>query len=415
MLSVVEALVAHGHEVWWYTGQLFATRIQATGARFIAMQQGLDYSIRDNVPAELSAERESLKGIAQLKFDLKYFFIKAAIGNTRDLLQVLEAFAADVILADSFFIAAAWVSEITNLPWAQLGISVLTLPSEDTAPFGLGLQPSASSLGKLRNRGLYSLLQNVVFRDIRQHINQARSEFSLAPTQTGVFDLLSPDLYLAGTVTAFEYPRSDLPPQVHFIGPLLSQTVTEFTPPSWWGELFQGKPVIHVTQGTVATNPQDLILPTLQALAHEDVLVVAVTGNQPLENLPTEDIPANARVEAFIPYQHLLPHVDVMVTNGGYNGVQMALANGIPLVAAGKSEDKPEVCARIEWCGAGINLNTQTPKPEQIKQAVTQVLAEQSYRHNARRLQAEIQNCQPAETAVNLLEALLTEKQTVQS
>jgi hypothetical protein len=42
-----------------------------------------------------------------------------------------------------------------------------------------------------------------------------------------------------------------------------------------------------------------------------------------------------------------------MVTNGGYGGVQQALANGVPLVVAGDSEDKPEVAARVRWSGTG--------------------------------------------------------------
>lgn len=29
-----------------------------------------------------------------------------------------------------------------------------------------------------------------------------------------------------------------------------------------------------------------------------------------------------------------------MITNGGFNGVQMALAHGVPVIGAGKSEDK---------------------------------------------------------------------------
>lgn len=44
--------------------------------------------------------------------------------------------------------------------------------------------------------------------------------------------------------------------------------------------------------------------------------------------------------------------------------MQMALAQGVPLVAARQSEDKPEVCTRIEWAGVGINL--KTGKPTQI-------------------------------------------------
>ena len=62
----------------------------------------------------------------------------------------------------------------------------------------------------------------------------------------------------------------------------------------------------------------------------------------------------------------LLPHVDAMVTNGGYGGVQQALAHGVPLVVAGDSEDKPEVAARVQWSGAGINLHTGRPSPAMV-------------------------------------------------
>ena len=74
-------------------------------------------------------------------------------------------------------------------------------------------------------------------------------------------------------------------------------------------------------------------------------------------------LPANVRVERFIPHDRLLPHVDVMVTNGGYGGVQQALAHGVPLVVAGDSEDKPEVAARVHWSGAGVDLRTGRPSP----------------------------------------------------
>jgi UDP:flavonoid glycosyltransferase YjiC (YdhE family) len=56
-----------------------------------------------------------------------------------------------------------------------------------------------------------------------------------------------------------------------------------------------------------------------------------------------------------------------MITNGDYNGVQITLANGVPLVGAGMSEDKAEVNNRIAWSGVGINLKTATPSPEQPK------------------------------------------------
>ena len=74
------------------------------------------------------------------------------------------------------------------------------------------------------------------------------------------------------------------------------------------------------------------------------------------------------------------------MTNGGYGGVQTALAHGVPLVVAGRSEDKMEVSARVAWSGAGISLGTDTPTEDRIGDAVHTVLTVPSYREAARRL-----------------------------
>jgi hypothetical protein len=51
---------------------------------------------------------------------------------------------------------------------------------------------------------------------------------------------------------------------------------------------------MHVTQGTAANNDYaQVIAPTLEALAGEDVLVAVTTGGRPLDTLPP--LPANAR------------------------------------------------------------------------------------------------------------------------
>ena len=114
------------------------------------------------------------------------------------------------------------------------------------------------------------------------------------------------------------------------------------------------------------------------------MLVVATTGGPDPEPLRA-GLPANARLERFIPHDRLLPHVDVMVTNGGYGGVQQALANGVPLVVAGDSEDKPEVAARVQWSGTGVNLHTGRPSPAMVAHAVRRVLDRRTYHPGPRR------------------------------
>lgn len=175
------------------------------------------------------------------------------------------------------------------------------------------------------------------------------------------------------------------------------------TPP-FWSELDGSRPIVHVTQGTIANAAPDLIAPALEGLATLDVLVVVSTGNRPVDELRLGTLPANVRVAEFLPYPELLPKVAVMVTNGGYGGVQLALSHGVPLVVAGASEDKPEVAARVAWSGAGLNLKTGTPTPRAVRDAVRKVLDDSRYRVRARALASEYRSHDSIASAVAIVE-----------
>jgi UDP:flavonoid glycosyltransferase YjiC (YdhE family) len=366
------------------------------------------------IPQSWLDQKEANLGVAQFKFYLKHGFIDAGVTQLLDLTDILRSFPADVLLCDVFFIGVSWLSEKTGLPWAAFGMSALPLGSRDTAPFGLGIQPTNSAFGRLRNALLNALSQRVLMRDVTVHLDRVRGSVGLPPKSQDFFTAaLSPFLYLQGTTPTFEYPRSDLPGQVHFIGPFLPSLEANFTLPAWWEELSDGKPVVFVTQGTVATDAGDLILPAIEALAKDNVLVIVTTGGQPIDNFGLDSMPANVRVEKFIPYEHLLPHVDVMVTNAGFNGVQLALANGVPLITAGQTEEKPEICARVQWAGVGIDLKTSTPRPMQIRDAVMKILGSSQYRQRAFRFKTEIAQYDAPALATALLEQLASTKKPV--
>lgn len=170
---------------------------------------------------------------------------------------------------------------------------------------------------------------------------------------------------------------------------MVHPTATQnFRPPAWWSKLDGDRPVVHVTQGTVDnTDLGRLLRPTIEALADENVMVVATTGGPAASGLEFP-VPANTYVAEHIPHDILLPQVDVMVTNGGYGAVQRALATGVPLVVAGKTEDKPEVAARVAWSGAGVDLRTGTPTPKSVRNAVREILGNGRYLRRARELEA---------------------------
>ena len=105
-----------------------------------------------------------------------------------------------------------------------------------------------------------------------------------------------------------------------------------------------------------------------------------------------------------------MPLVSVVITNGGYGGVQMALRHGVPLIVAGGSEEKPEIAARVAWCGAGIDLRTGRPSVRKLRRAVRRVRDEPAFRTRARALGDEMATYDATSTAADLIERLVAER-----
>ena len=62
----------------------------------------------------------------------------------------------------------------------------------------------------------------------------------------------------------------------------------------------------------------------------------------------------------------------------------------VPIVAAGDTEDKPEVSMRVQWSGVGLTLKTGTPTPAAVGAAVDRVLRDPVFRARAREMAARI-------------------------
>ncbi len=404
-LPLVRELVGAGHEVTWYTGSSYRAPIEATGADFIPMSADRDFD--DKRLQRMSADAGREPGLPSIQYDILHFFIRPVPKWAEELEGIAARVQPDVIVVEHGFVGGLLVAEKLSIPSVAFSTTPLTLTSVDTAPFGTGLAPASKRAGRVRNRALNWTFQRVVFAEQQKAANDVRKEMGLPPRRSFFlnwnFEL--PTKYLAATIPEFEYPRSDLPAQVRFTGAMLPTPPSDAELPSWWDDIAaareEGKRVIVVTQGTVATEAHKLLLPAIRGLATMDALVIGTTGGpDPEKMLPVSRRPANLRLERFVPFAALLPHVDVMVTNGGYGGVQQALAHGIPLVVAGRTEDKMEVSARVAWSGAGISLRTDAASPEDVRGAVRRVLIEPRFRTRARELSESHARLPGVQTAV---------------
>ncbi len=392
LLAIAAHLAAVGHEVLFIGGRAYEDRIRAAGLEFIPLPAEGDLDL--DHANEAYPERAALTGLKEVQWSMTNLFVRPAVHQVRAIDAAAAERPADVVLTDtgSFgaFLYCARPRE-TRLPLAFVNIGPLQSRDLDTAPFGIGLPPLAGPLGRLRNRALNAFVDRTVYPPIMTAFRQAFADAGIVMPKGMRFGDVpnSVDRVIQLTVPGFEYPRPSIPDTVRFIGPVTRGTPSTIPLPDWWDELDDRRPIVHVSQGTVANNDLgQLVLPTIEALSGADLLLVVATGGRPVGELGP--LPANVRAAEYLPYDRLFPRLAAFVTNAGYGGLHYALQHGVPIVAAGRTEDKVETTARVAWSGAGINLKTRRPSPRAVRSAVRRLIAEPGYRHASERLGAEI-------------------------
>ena len=409
-IPFAQRLVERGHTVLWYSGKVFHERLRAVGATPLPYEQAEDFGGLDL--ADHWPEFANESGVSAITQAFAKVFVGQASARVADLRKIVTDHHVDAMLCDQLMYGVGLVSELEGgLPWATFGDGPLPYFEADTPPFGPGLLPMRGPVGRFRNRLVSFVARNVLFAQAQRVYNRTRSDLGLPVAQRPVLDeAVSPFLHLHGAVPAFDYPRKTLPPHVHWVGALRPDPPADRKPPTWWSEVTRSsRPVILVSQGSIRGDLTELAVPTLRALADREVLVVVTTGQSTPAQMTTAfggALPANVLCAQFIPYDLILPHTSVFVTNGGYTGVTLALAHGVPLVQAGTTEEKVEIAARIHWTGVGVRLGTTRPEAGAVRDAVDAVLRDPRYREAAARVQAQMAEHNAGREGATLLERL---------
>ena len=406
--------IERGHRVLWYAGRAFHDQIAAVGATPLPYVAAEDFG---GIPIdEYFPSFKGLEGPAAIRAAFAQVFVGHAGQRVADLQRIFAEHPVDAVLCDGLMYGVGLAHELGGPAWATFGDGPLPYLEPDNPPFGPGLLPLAGRAGRIRNNGVRWVAHNLVFGPARTRYRRIRTELGLPAEGRDVMDSWSPYLHLQGCTPAFEYPRADLPGEIHWVG-ALRPDAPAWTPPSWWPEVESGRRhVVLVSQGSIRPDLTELIGPAVRALAAENVLVVVTTGQAVPADVETAiggPLPDNVRCAKFIPDDLVLPHASVFVTNGGYSGVTLALASGVPLVQAGKTEEKSEIAARIEWFGVGVKLGSTRPSADAVRRGVRTVLIEPRYAAAAGRVRDEMAQHDAGREGADLLERLAATQQPV--
>jgi MGT family glycosyltransferase len=394
MLAAAQHLKSVGHNVTFNTSENFRDKVESTGIRFVATTGKANYDYRR--PSDLH-EYKTRSDADQKLHIRRTWFAETIPDQHQGIQQILRETPIDLVLVDTFFFGS---------------FPMLLGPKQKRPPVvGCGVNPmilsscDCGSLLQLENQRIHA-----TYQPIGEYIDSIMRSYCIPPMPRFLIDCmyLLPDIFLQFTAEALEFPRNDMPDTIRFIGPLLPSRSVEFEEPDWWTELDGSRPVVLVTQGTLANHDFDeVIQPALFGLADENVTVIVAAGRSDTQALA---IPGNARVASFIPFDRVLPKVDLLVTNGGYGAVNHAFSLGVPIVVAGESEDKDMVAARVGWTGAGINLKTRYASAGQMRNAVRTILTNKQYRDEAQRLQANFSRYNALDELARTVDAMLTEE-----
>jgi MGT family glycosyltransferase len=386
LVPILDELAGRGHRI--------AVRTLASEVELMS-ERGFDAApIASAIEAIEHDDYQARTPPARLKRGMATFGKRSA-HEVADLRAAIDTERPDSILVDCMTWGATAVAESWGGPWAQWFPFPLAMTSRDVPPFGPGLKPAVGAAGRARDRVLRPMLVGTLKRACFPALNATRTSVGVRPFDTtdemfGVAPLL---LYM--TAEPFEYPRSDWPPSVRMVGPCCWEPPAE--PPAWLNEIT--RPLVLVTTSSEFQDDGRLVRTALDALADEDVEVVATMPAAELSG----GVPANARVERFIPHAPLLAHAVCTVTHGGAGATQKALASGVPVCVVPFGRDQLEVARRVEIADAGTRLPAQKLNPERLRKQIRRAMTKQD---GARRVAAGYTATGGASAAADAFEAL---------
>lgn len=397
-LGAIHRLVERGHHVTALAEDSMQSEVRASGAAFRPWVQAPNRP--DRLPEHDPLRDWEVKNPLQL-FDrlLENALVGPAPGYAADLRDAVSDERPDVVLCSQFGVGAMVGAESAGVPFVILMPNIYLLPAKGMPPFGMGLKPARSPLGRLRDRAIGGFSQRAWDKKGLARLNALRSELGLDPL-AHVWDQANrADRQLIMTSATFDFPAT-LPEGARYVGPVLDD-------PTWaapWTPPADGKPLVLVGLSSTFQNQLGCLERIAAALGTLPVQALLTTG--PGLDGSTLSAPANVTVVASAPHAAVLRHAAVMVTHGGHGSVMKGLAAGVPMVVLHHGRDQADNAVRLTSRGAGIAVKN-TAAAAKIAAAVEEVLSEPSYRERAAELGAAVRRDAASGELLRELEAVV--------
>jgi MGT family glycosyltransferase len=199
----------------------------------------------------------------------------------------------------------------------------------------------------------------------------------------------------------FDFPREDLPPTFHYVGPI--RRPGPAAPPFPW-ERLNGRPHIYASLGTLQNSREPVFRCIAEACRDLPVQLVISHGGG-LSDAQAAALPGSPVVVQYAPQPDVIAGAALTITHAGLNTVLDSLSQGVPLVVMPITYEQPAIGRRVERVGAGRMLALDAARPERLRGTVREVLERQSFRQAASQVATDIRQTGGVAAAGDLIEA----------
>lgn len=366
-LGLVRELTAAGHEVYYFSFEMFREKIEKAGAHFIGCD-GCDFDMED---------RENADRVGKDKAFAVELLVSSTLALDEMVTRKIEEIRPDVIVSDS---VAYWgklaalkhgipyVSSTTTFAFNRYSARYMKEGPLDIVKMLLAMPRINRQIRRLQDKGYP--VKGIL--DIVQNDNDTRT--------------------IVYTSKLFQPCAETFSDRYHFIGPSIRPVAEPVQKTA--------EKTVYVSMGTVNRN-REFYRSCIRALGKTPWQVILSLGHN---TEPFDSVPDNIRICDFVDQMAVLSIADAFITHCGMNSASEGLYFQVPLVLFPQTPEQGAVARRTQELGAGIRLSSASE--DDILAAVRRVLDEPAYKENAARISDSFRACGGAPEARAFLESI---------
>jgi len=326
-------------------------------------------------------------------------FTAQPLAYAREFARHVEKVRPSAVVVDFACPGAALAAEAAGIPWLSVFHVGLAYAGPGLPPPGLGLPFGARPAW---NWPLIRGFQRWMYWRLSGRLRAARRALGLAGEPRNPDFWTSPWATLVTSAAQLEPPRYPLPPRTFFVGPLVGRASENFELPA------TTRPRVYVSLGTVFNNRPGVYQRIIEGLRGR--YQVIVSAGQACDRLRGGE---GVHIYRSVPQVAILPQVDAVLSHGGVNTLNEALAAGKPLLVMPVGGEQGDNAARVVFLEAGLRAKLSTP-PEVVGGLVDRLLREPRFGERARAVAEVLARLDGPGTALRFLQRILATGQPVE-